>query len=57
MSDDLKIVRPEDPSKINVNQPWEVDYWCKVLGCTPEQLRKAVKAVGTSVDAVKRYLI
>ena len=56
MSDDLTRVRPEDPKRINVNQPWEVSYWCKVLGCTEAELRAAVQKVGPMVEDVKRKL-
>lgn len=54
--DNLKRIQPEDPTKINVNQDWEVEYWCNKLHCTESQLRDAVEAVGTSVEAVKDYL-
>jgi hypothetical protein len=56
MSDDLTKRRPQDASKINVHEPWELEYWCKELGVTPQQLKAAVAAVGTSVAAVKQHL-
>jgi hypothetical protein len=56
MSDDLKNKGPQDRSKINVNEPWEVRYWTKELGCTEQQLRAAVSAVGVSASAVRRHL-
>jgi hypothetical protein len=56
MSDDLHKKRPQDASKINIHESWEVSYWCKTLNCTKIQLENAVKAVGTSVVAVKKYL-
>ncbi|MBS5982305.1 DUF3606 domain-containing protein [Clostridium butyricum] len=56
MSDNTGIKQPEDPKKINVNQSWEVEYWCKVLGCTKEQLKAAVKKVGPMVVDVKKEL-
>lgn len=56
MSDDLSKKRPKDASKVNLNEPWEVKYWCRKFGVTEATLRAAVKAVGTSVSAVKRYL-
>ena len=56
MSDDLSKKRPQDASKINVNESWELESWSKELGVTKEQLKEAVRAVGTSVAAVKRYL-
>ncbi len=56
MVDDLKRKTPEDPTKINVNQPWELDYWANKLGVTTQRLIAAVKAVGPMVAAIKRYL-
>ena len=56
MPDDLKRRRPEDPSRINLGQEWEVAHWCKRLGCTEEELIDAVGEVGTSVRKVKEYL-
>jgi hypothetical protein len=55
MSDDLSNRGPADRSRVNVNESWEVRYWCKELGCTEQQLRDAVKAVGVMADAVRRH--
>ncbi|WP_368639454.1 DUF3606 domain-containing protein [Castellaniella ginsengisoli] len=54
--DNLKIRQPQDPKQINLNEPWEVRGWCKTLGVTEAKLKEAVKAVGTQVAAVKKYL-
>lgn len=56
MSDNLEVVKPEDPTQINIHQVWEVKYWCQELCCTEHDLKEAVNAVGTSVERVKRYL-
>lgn len=56
MPDNTKIRQPQDPKKINVNQAWEVEYWCDVLGCTESELKAAVKKVGPMVVDVKREL-
>ncbi|ASE61530.1 DUF3606 domain-containing protein [Chryseobacterium indologenes] len=56
MSDDLNKKRPQDASKINIHEVWEVQYWTRTLGVTEEQLKRAVQAVGTSVADVRRYL-
>jgi hypothetical protein len=56
MPDDLTKRGPQDASKINVHEAWELEYWCKELGVSPEQLKDAVKAVGTAVTAVKKHL-
>jgi Protein of unknown function (DUF3606) len=48
--------RPQDAARINVNQSWEVDYWCDKLGTTPARLRQAVKKVGVMAKDVRRHL-
>ncbi|WP_296949435.1 DUF3606 domain-containing protein [uncultured Massilia sp.] len=56
MSDDLHDRGPQDRSRINLSERWEVQYWTKALGVTPEQLEQAVKAAGSSADAVRQHL-
>ena len=56
MSDDLHKKRPQDATKINVNEDWELTYWSNHFGVTKETLKSAVKAVGVSVAAVKKHL-
>jgi len=56
MSDDKSNRGPQDASRINVNEDYEVRYWTKKFGCTAEQLRAAVKAVGVSAKAVEAHL-
>lgn len=46
---------PEDASRTNVNQEHEVTYWCAKSGCTPTELREAVREVGVSAAAVESY--
>jgi hypothetical protein len=56
MPDDKTKTGKGDDSRINVNQPYEVQYWCKELRCTEQQLRDAVRAVGPMVKDVRRHL-
>ena len=56
MPDNKTKRKPQDASRINLNQPYEVDYWCNHFGCSEDRLRKAVGEVGTSKDAVAKYL-
>lgn len=56
MPDNLKKKRPQDIKRININEEWEVKYWCEELGCTKEELKKAVEKVGDSVEKVKKEL-
>ena len=56
MPDNLKIKQPQDPQKINVNEPWELTYWTKELGVSEDELKAAVEAVGVKVEDVKKHL-
>ena len=56
MGDDRTKRGPADRSRINVGEDYEVDYWTDDLGVTEDRLREAVKAVGQSVEAVRKYL-
>ena len=56
MSDNLTIKEPADGNRVNIHEPYEVNYWCKKWGVSKDQLVRAVKAVGTSKSAVARHL-
>lgn len=56
MADDLSKRGPKDQSRVNVNEPWEVRYWCTTFKCTEAQLKAAVKAVGPMAAAVAKQL-
>jgi hypothetical protein len=53
MSDNLNIRQPQDPKKVNTQESWEVSYWSKKFGVTPDKLKQAVKTVGPQVTDVK----
>ncbi len=56
MSDDLTKKRPQDASKINIHEPYELNWWAHDLGVAKQQIIDAVKAVGVSAAAVKKHL-
>lgn len=56
MLDDKSKKAPQDSSKINIHEDYEIAYWTNKFGCTPEQLKDAVNKVGTGVEAVKKHL-
>jgi hypothetical protein len=56
MADDLTNRGPQDRSRIALNEEWEVRYWTKTLSASPDELRIAVREVGNSVEAVRKYL-
>ena len=56
MGDDRTNSGSPDRDRIDVNDANEVRNWTKSLGVTPDQLRDAVKTVGTQASKVKEYL-
>jgi len=56
MPDNKQETRPQDASRVNIHEDYEVRYWCKKFGCRKEELIKAVGVVGTSAAKVEEYL-
>lgn len=56
MADDRSKRGPQDSSKINMSEDYEVQYWTGKFGVTKEQLAAAVKKVGSSAKAVEAEL-
>jgi hypothetical protein len=56
MADDKTKRAPQDASRINMNEDYEVRYWTQKFGVTKAQLAAAVKAAGVSAKAVAAYL-
>jgi hypothetical protein len=56
MSDDRKKKGAQDRSRINTGEDYEVRYWSKKFGVSPEKLKAAVKKVGNSAAAVQQEL-
>lgn len=42
--------------RINLEEDWEVRFWCAKFGCTPDQLKNAVEKAGPMAAAVGHYL-
>jgi hypothetical protein len=55
MDDKTKTGSP-DRDLINASEYYELEYWSKKFGVTPERLKSAIKAVGSSAKAVGAYL-
>lgn len=56
MADNLQHAGPQDRSRININEDWEVRYWTDALGVSKDELTELVKEVGPSVKAVRDKL-
>jgi hypothetical protein len=54
--DDRSKRGPADRARINVNEDYELRYWCEALDVTPEQLRIAVAKVGVMAEDVRRLV-
>lgn len=52
----LRTVAVDSKETIGMDSEHEVRAWCDELGCSYQQLRAAVKAVGPSVDSVCAFL-
>ena len=49
-----KDTTPPDATRINVNDPKDVEHWSKELGVDAYDLKGAVQDVGASADKVRK---
>lgn len=56
MADDKTNRGPQDRSRINLQEDYEVRYWTDKLGISKSQLEEAVREVGSSAKAVEEEL-
>jgi hypothetical protein len=56
MADDKTKRGPQDASRINIHEDYEVEYWTKKFGVSRTELDRAVGKAGVSADAVAREL-
>jgi hypothetical protein len=54
--DDRQNRGPQDRTRVNTEQDYEVRYWTQELGVTEAELRAAVQRVGSSADKVREHL-
>jgi len=55
MDDKTKTGKGDD-SRIDVNESYELQYWSEKFNVSRDELREAVKAVGTKAKDVEAYL-
>ena len=53
--DNKNKTAPQDASRVNVNETYEVRYWSQRFNVSEEELKKAVAEVGTSANAVEQF--
>lgn len=56
MSDNKTQTGGADRKRIDVNEDYELRDWSKTFNVTPDKLKEAVRAVGTSANAVQKHL-
>lgn len=56
MTDNKHITHPEDAKRIDIHDSHEIRNWCQAFGCTVEELKDAVGAVGTWARDVRAHL-
>jgi hypothetical protein len=56
VSDDTMKRDYRDRDRINVHEDYEVRYWSKELGVTPEKLKQTVEKVGVMSSDVRKAL-
>lgn len=54
--DDKTKRGPQDASRVNVNEDYELQYWSERFGVSRDELRKAVAEVGPSVKSIEALL-
>jgi hypothetical protein len=47
---------PEDLTRVNLDEEWEIQYWCARFKIGPDELRTCVLKAGPHVDDVQRHL-
>ncbi len=56
MADNLGKRHPQDASRINVHEDWELRYWTDKWQVSRQQLMDTVKRVGVQVNDVAKAL-
>ena len=56
MADDKGKPGGQDRTRIDVSEEYELRYWSNRFGVSAEQVKAAVKAVGTNAQDVQMHL-
>ena len=56
MPDDKTKTGGQDRKRINVHEEYELRDWSTKFGISTEELKRAVKQVGDSAEAVRKHL-
>ena len=56
MSDNKNDINKKNDDRIDVSEPYVLEYWKKRLGITTEQLKEVIKKVGPKTKDVEDFL-
>ena len=56
MADSPQYQASRDRNRVNLDEPYEVQFWMIEFNCTEQQLRDAVQEHGDSVAAIREAL-
>ena len=56
MADDKTKQGPQDRSKVNTSEDYEVRYWTGKFGVSANEMKAAVKKIGSGAAAVEKEL-
>lgn len=56
MRDRIQRRVPEDRSRVELHEQWQITYWTITLQTTQDRLVRAVREVGSNVDNVRLWL-
>jgi hypothetical protein len=56
MADDKTKTAPQDASRINLSEDYEVRYWTQALGVSKERLAELVHQHGNSAEKIRQAL-
>lgn len=56
MSDNKNINSKQDRDRISLSEDYEINDWSKKFGVSAEELKRAVKEVGSMAKDVEAYL-
>jgi hypothetical protein len=54
--DDIMNRAPQDPSRINIRDEWELRYWTRELKVSADELKRLVAVHGNNVPNVREAI-
>jgi AraC-like DNA-binding protein len=55
-ADQPTALRAQDHWRVDLAEDWEIFFWSREFNCSENELRRAVKEVGSNAGAVRAFL-